>query len=216
MNFLVKAAVVAAALGASAAASADQFDFSYTFADGQPAGQNQQITGSFTGTAGTDAGGGLDATNISNIQLSFNGVAFTGGAGTQLILNAWNDSLPSVTGNGNGAFDNTTRVTVYANGAQNNFGISDVDQSVNQGPDYYFNFINSTNPLVGSSVTAFNALQSDAFSAGLGFQFDTDSANGKWTLTDAGPSPVPVPAALPLLLSGLGMLGIARRRRRPA
>ena len=76
MNFLVKAAVVAAVLGASAAASAEQFDFSYTFADGQPVGQNQQITGSFTGTAGTDAGGGLDVTNISNIQMSFNGVAF--------------------------------------------------------------------------------------------------------------------------------------------
>ena len=84
---------------------------------------------------------------------------------------------------------------------------------MNQGPDYYFNFINSTNPLVSSSVTAFNALQSDAFGAALGFQFDTDSANGKWTLTDAGPSPVPIPAALPLLLSGLGLFGIARRRR---
>jgi len=35
MNLFVKAAVIAAALGASAAASADTFDFSYTFTDGQ-------------------------------------------------------------------------------------------------------------------------------------------------------------------------------------
>ena len=35
MNGFVKAAVVAALLGASAAASASTFDFSYTFADGQ-------------------------------------------------------------------------------------------------------------------------------------------------------------------------------------
>jgi hypothetical protein len=205
MKSLIKAAIIAAALGASAAASAEEFDFSYTFADGQ-----QVVTGSFAGTAGTDAAGALDVTNISNIAVSFNGIAFAGGASPQLILNAWSPSTP----NGSGGWNNgsfvapSTSTTIYANAAENNFGISDVDQSVNTGPDYDFNFLNDPNPLVGSQVSAFNALQSDAFSTN-GYQFDLDAGNGAWSLTVA---PVPIPAALPLLLSGLGLFGVSRRR----
>ena len=60
MNFFVKAAVVAAALGASAAASADQFAFSYTFADGQPAGQNQEIEVLATEASAIDSEEGAD------------------------------------------------------------------------------------------------------------------------------------------------------------
>lgn len=198
MKFLVKAAVVAAALAASAAASADTFDFTYTFTDGQ------ELTGSFTGTA-SGSGSTLSASNISNLAVLFNGVAFSGGASTSLILNSWNTGSEAFTAP-------SASTTIYANSALNNFGISDVDQSVNGNPDYEFNFINDTNPAVGSQVVAFNALAADSYNP-TGPQFDLDSANGTFTLTDAGPSPVPVPAALPLLLSGLGLFGFSRRRR---
>jgi hypothetical protein len=194
MNFFVKAAVVAAALGASAVASADNFDFSYVFTDGQ------EVTGSF---AGLTSNGGQSATDISNLQVAFNGIAFSGGAGP-LVLNAWNTSTELFNAP-------SSSTAIYANASQNNFGISDVDQSVNSGPDYYFNFVNDPSPKVGSSVTALNALQSDAFSSALGFQFDSDNVTGTWTLTDV--SAVPLPAGLPLLLSGLGLFGIAARRR---
>src|ERR1700734_2318461 len=69
MKFLIKAAVIAAALGGSAVASAATYDFSYTFTDGQ------QITGSLDGTLS-----GTSITNISDLQVSLNGIAFTGGS----------------------------------------------------------------------------------------------------------------------------------------
>jgi hypothetical protein len=194
MNFFVKAAVVAAALGASAVASADNFDFSYVFTDGQ------EVTGSF---AGLTSNGGQSATDISNLQVTFNGIAFSGGAGP-LVLNAWNTSSESFNAP-------SSSTAIYANASLNNFGISDVDQSVNGQPDYFFNFVNDPNPAVGSSVTALNALQSDAYSSALGFQFDSDNVTGTWSLTDV--SAVPLPAGLPLLLSGLGIFGIVARRR---
>src|ERR1700754_4641122 len=68
MNRFIKAAIVAAALGASGAASASTFDFSYTFTDGQ------QITGSLDGTLN-----GTTISNVSDLHVALNGIDFAGG-----------------------------------------------------------------------------------------------------------------------------------------
>jgi hypothetical protein len=207
MNGFVKAAVVAALLGASAVASASTFDFSYSFADGQ------EVTGDFTGTT---ANGGQSVTNISNIQVQLNGIAFapvtTGGVtygNATLQANTWNPTLA--------AFDDTTPVTIYANGALNNFIFSDVDASTNTSPDYEFAYINDATNNVFQAVAA-NFLQSDAFSKAEGnstqLAIDSPGTAANWTLTEV--APVPIPAALGLFASGLGLFGARGRRRRAA
>jgi hypothetical protein len=207
MNGFVKAAVVAALLGASAAASASTFDFSYTFADGQ------QVTGDFIGVT---ANGGQSVTNISNIQVQLNGIAFApvvvGGVtlgNATLQANAWNPTTA--------AFVDTAPVTIYANGALNNFVISDVDAAVNTSPDYEFAYLNdSANSLF--QVVAANFLRSDSFSQAEGnstqLAIDAPGTAASWTLTEV--TPVPIPPALALFASGLGFFGFRSRRRHAA
>ena len=207
MNGFVKAAVAAALLGASAAAGASTFDFSYSFADGQ------QVTGDFTGTT---TNGGQSVTNISNIQVQLNGIAFapvtTGGVtygNATLQANTWNPAS-------GGAFDDTTPVTVYANGALNNFVFSDVDAATNTSPDYEFAYINDSANGIFQAVAA-NNLQTDSFSQeGNATQLAIDSPGNasSWTLTEA--TPVPIPAAVWLFASGLGLFGSRGRRRQAA
>src|ERR1700744_4843189 len=102
---LLTAAAVCAALSGGAA-HASTYDFSYTFTDGQV------INGSLNGTS---TNGGQTVSNISNLQVHFNGIAFGGGAGP-LQLNAWNPATES--------FDDTTPVVLSASASQNNFSIS--------------------------------------------------------------------------------------------
>jgi hypothetical protein len=209
MKLLFMAAIVSAILGASAAASAATFNFTYTFTDGQ------QVSGSFTGVT---SNGGQSVTNISNLAVSLNGIPFapvtvsgvTYGNAT-LQINAWNPTLM--------AFDDTTPVTIYANGALNNFVISDVDAAVNSNPDYEFAYINdATNN--DFEVVAANFLQSDSFSTAEGnptqLAIDSPGVATRWQLSEAPSSP-DTDGPLPLWAIGmLGavLLGLASRRLR--
>jgi hypothetical protein len=186
MKLLIKAAVIAAALGASAAASATTFDFSYTFTDGQ------QVTGSLDGTLS-----GTNISNISDLQVALNGIAFSGGSdangATSLAIYGYDAS--------NGNFDAPATFSTVS--SKNNFEIADGNPDAN----YFFSFVND--PKFGANIGAGNFLASDSFSGPGANQAAVDFADsGTWTV-----KPVPVPAALPLLLSGLGLFGIGRRRR---
>src|SRR3984885_6777708 len=199
MKLLFMAAMVSAILGASGAASAATFSFTYTFADGQ------QVSGSCTGVT---SNGGQSVTNISNLAVSLNGIPFAPVPGSgvtygnaTLQINAWNPTLM--------AFDDTTPVTIYANGALNNFIISDVDAAVNSNPDYEFADINDATNNDFEALAA-NFLQSDSFSTAGGTQLAIDSPDvaTSWQLSTVPPTQ-DSDSNGPLPLWAIGVLGAA-------
>lgn len=188
MNNYLKAAVLGVAL-AGGVAHADTIDFSYLFSDGL------SLAGTMSGTLN-----GNYVTGISNINVSFNGVAYNG----PLSIGTFNAT--------SGTYDfSSGAAAVSANASLNNFIIADSSDPLGANATNEFYFVNGTTPSGAGTqeVVAANSNvltnNTDIANTALGY------APGVWTLTDAT-VPVPLPAALPMLLSGLGLFGAVRRR----
>jgi hypothetical protein len=189
---LIQAAALLAVCGG--AANASTYDFSYTFTNNNvPA---PLVTGSFDGTLN-----GNLLTNISDVSVSVNGVAFNG----TLYLGSWDPSAGTA-----GAVNFAANTAVAStNGALNNFVIADTNDPSLATFTNLFYYVSGTTPdLVGSQEVSLQNVSGPS-----GFDNDAVGGVGTWSLT---PAPVPLPAALPLLVSGLGLLAAAKRRRREA
>jgi hypothetical protein len=187
---LIQAAALLAAC--SGAAHASTFDFSYSFTDNSTPGPTL-VTGSLDATQS-----GNLLTNISDVSVAVNGVAFNG----PLFIGA----LDTSTGNVNYA---PSAAVVSTSAAQNNFVITDSNDPGFNNVTTWFEYFNGATPdSIGSHEVVLGNV------AGLS-AYDNDAAGGlgTWSVT---PAPVPLPAALPLLASGLGLLAAAKRRRREA
>lgn len=196
---MIKKLIQAAALLAacSGAAQASTYDFSYTFTSNfAPAGtQPPAVTGSFDGTLN-----GNLFTNISDVSISVNGVAFSG----PLSIGSWDASV-GTSGAVNFA---ASSAVISTNGALNNFVIADTSDPNLATYTNLFYYVSGTTPdQVGSQEVSLQIVPT-----GLsGFDNDSLGGVGTWSV-----KPVPLPAALPLLVSGLGLFAAAKRRRREA
>ncbi|MGD0958256.1 MAG: VPLPA-CTERM sorting domain-containing protein [Methylomonas sp.] len=193
MKSLLKTAAVLAVLTSGAAQANEQFDFSYIFSSGDV------ITGSMWGNLDPT---GLYIQNITNVQAFLDGVQFLNDISTgSLDATAWNTTT--------GTWDDTIAPVVSTNASLNNFAFGDTDVASNpSGVSNYFFFIND--PTQGQQVFAVNTNNLDS-NGNAQSAFDSPAATGAWTITA-----VPLPATLPMLTSGLAILGLAARRRAKA
>jgi hypothetical protein len=171
-------AAIALAL-ASSSARADQYDFSYTFADSG----SDVISGTFSGTqVGNDITGYVTGVTVETID--FDGFAAAGAI--------YNDSITGVN------YDmNSGGAVIWYTLDENNFVFSSTDLG------------NDAPPVLGRVTFTLDSDVGNAFGLSLGFgpgEFKEDNANGTWSLTDV--SNVPDKSSS-LELVGLGLASLA-------
>jgi hypothetical protein len=150
-------------------------------------GDNSSITGSLSGNLN-----GFFVDNISDVHVFFNGTQFSGGS---LFSTAWNTTTHD--------WDNTINAVVSTNASLNNFLFADSNVPTDYNLSNYFYFVND-GASIGHEAFAVNYNTGDA-------ALDNPTSNATWSLTAA---PVPEPATYVTLITGLGLLGVALRRRR--
>jgi len=130
---------------------------------------------------------GLYITNISDVQVFLNGAQFLG----PLTVAGWDPAAL--------AWDNTP--VLSTDKSLNNFIFADSNVPTDFSPSNYFWFTNdATN---GQDVLAVNTNVNLNNTAE-----DSQVVGGTWTI-----AAVPLPTSLPLMISGLGLLAAAGRRR---
>jgi len=184
----VMAILVMAAPGVSTVAQASQiYDYSYTFTDGKV------LSGSFTGVAS-----GNLITNLTNISVTYNNVAFNG-----------NGSLSNF-GINNYAW-NLGQGVVSFNGLANNFAF--LDSTLFNGTHTNFTYFITNSGPSNYDVRAENTNGTYSYSYD-----DTGYNAANWHVTPAGGSAsavaTPEPGTMMLLGSGVLTFGLSRFRRR--
>jgi hypothetical protein len=149
-------------------------------------GDGQLLTGSLDGTLSGEL-----ITDISNVSINFDHTTLSG----TLYAGTFDSATSTYNYSMNAA-------VVSTNAALNNFIFADSNDPGANNVTNWFYFVNGLTPsgANGQEVEAANVNTGD-------IAFD-NPGSGQWSLR-----PVPVPAALPLMVSGLGFLAGAMRRR---
>lgn len=176
MKKILQAAVFLSAF-MSLMANATLYDFSYTFDD------TSSITGSLSGTLN-----GSYIENISNVQVFFNGVKFSGAS---LFSSAWNTTTQD--------WDNSMNALVSPVGSLNNFIFADSNVPTDYNLSNYFYFVNDSLSL-GHQAFANNLNNGD-------IALDAPT-NNSWSVV----AQVPEPSSNILLLLGFAAVLVARHR----
>jgi hypothetical protein len=174
-------------LAASAAASATTYQFTYTL------GSGDVLSGSFDGTAS-----GNLINNLSNISATFKGFGFPNNG--QLLNYGYNTA--------SGAFTLGAAVASF-DGLANNFQFASAD--INGNTPYFAAMLL---PYAGAHTDTAFLITTEFNGEGAGFADENGNPIGAYSAARWQVAAVPEPATYGMMLGGMGLLALAKRRRK--